>query len=190
MKSTKQDPRARRTRQLLGSALTALILEKRYTDITIQDILDRAEVSRSTFYAHYYDKDDLLISEFEHVLQSMASQVDHHPGSAQALFPSLALLKHIQARHDLYDALTWGRGAQVLFDAGHALFSRNLESQLRALTQDKPAAVPVPVLAEFIGGAFVVLMKWWLDNKMPCSPERMDEMFRQLVMPGVHAALG
>ena len=59
------DRRVRRTRQLLRDALMELTLERGYDRVTVQDILDRADVGRSTFYAHYRDKDDLLVAEFE-----------------------------------------------------------------------------------------------------------------------------
>lgn len=64
MKNTKADRRSQRTRQLLSSALVDLMLQKRYDEITVQNIIDRANVGRSTFYAHYLDKDDLLVSDF------------------------------------------------------------------------------------------------------------------------------
>ena len=50
------DRRVQRTRKLLQDALMALILEKGYEAVTIQDIIDRANVGRSTFYAHFLDK--------------------------------------------------------------------------------------------------------------------------------------
>src|SRR6202012_5392571 len=56
------DRRVRRTRDLLHRALLDLIAEKGYPHITVQDILDRADVGRSTFYTHYRDKEDLLRS--------------------------------------------------------------------------------------------------------------------------------
>ena len=65
MARTTPDRRVRKTRQLLREALMELTLERGYDHVTIQDILDRADVGRSTFYAHYHDKDDLLVSEFE-----------------------------------------------------------------------------------------------------------------------------
>src|SRR5258707_7199093 len=64
MADTKMDRRVQKTRQALQNALIELILEKGYEAVVIQDILDRANVGRSTFYAHYQDKEDLLMSRF------------------------------------------------------------------------------------------------------------------------------
>ena len=61
----KTDARVRRTRDALGDALVALMQEKPFDTITVQDVLDRAHVGRSTFYSHYSDKDDLLMSDVD-----------------------------------------------------------------------------------------------------------------------------
>ena len=64
MEHQKQDRRARRTRQLLRDAFVALLKEKRYEDVSVQDIIERADVARSTFYVHYVDKEDLLVGRW------------------------------------------------------------------------------------------------------------------------------
>ena len=61
------DRRVHRTRRLLHKALMSLILEKKYEFITVQEVLDRADVGRSTFYMHFQDKDDLLFSGFQYL---------------------------------------------------------------------------------------------------------------------------
>ena len=69
----KLDSRVRRTRNALGDALIALMQERPFDDITVQDILDRAPIGRSTFYAHYRDKDDLFLSDVEDFLEMMSN---------------------------------------------------------------------------------------------------------------------
>ena len=71
----RMDARVRRTRDALGDALVALMQEKPFDTITVQDVLDRAKVGRSTFYAHYSDKDDLLMSDAEEFFESLSPQV-------------------------------------------------------------------------------------------------------------------
>ena len=78
MKEKKEDRRVGRTRRLMHEALMALIVEKGYETVTVQDILDRADVGRSTFYAHYRDKDELLLSSFEHLRTLLASRFAIH----------------------------------------------------------------------------------------------------------------
>src|SRR3954469_23951916 len=72
---TQQDRRVRRTRRLLREALLALVLEKGYEAVTVQDVLDRADVGRATFYAHFRDKDDLLISGADELRESLRLQM-------------------------------------------------------------------------------------------------------------------
>src|SRR5512138_551908 len=102
------DRRALRTRQALSQALIALIQEKRYEAITVKDICDRANVGRSTFYAHYQDKDDLLASNFRQVMQSLDSRVEWQEGRFS--FRVTPLFRHVQEHHYLYKALVWGGG--------------------------------------------------------------------------------
>src|SRR5581483_6819484 len=72
----KIDPRVVRTRDKLGDALIALLIEKSFDAVTVQDVLDRAGVSRSTFYAHYRDKNDLFLSDVDQFLESMATLLE------------------------------------------------------------------------------------------------------------------
>ena len=190
MMHTKEDRRVRRTRKLLGDALVALILEKRYDSITVQDIVDRADVGRSTFYAHYYDKEDLLLSEFKWLLDELGRHIEYRDEGERQILPSLELFRHIQQHHHLYEALVWGRGVDLLFKTGHDHLSSSIEEQIGQIVRDRPEpAVPLSVVSNYVAGALLTLLKWWLDNKMPHSPERMDEIFQQLVMPGVRAAI-
>lgn len=182
------DRRALRTRQTLSHALITLIQEQRYDSITVQDICRRANVGRSTFYAHYHDKDDLLASNFQQVMENLGSRVEWHEG--QLIFSIAPLFQHVQEHHHLYKALVWGGGFDVLLRAGQQQWRAQIEQHLSTLLpQGRPPAIPVEVATAYFAGVLQSLLLWWLDRKMPYSPERMDEMFQQLVMPGVNAAL-
>ena len=179
-----------RTRQLLSDALMTLMLEKPYSAITVQEIADRANVGRSTFYAHYQDKDDLLPSELGRLIEELR-QIDSEANDGNTLLPSLGLFRHVQQHYPLYKAaLIWPRGLDVISKTAQVLLSRNIEKQLETMLADqqKPS-IPLPVLSDYMAATFVTLLKWWLDNKLASSPERMDEIFKQLVMPGLQAAL-
>ena len=190
MKSTKADRRSQRTRQLLEGALVALLIEKPYDSIAVQDIIDRANVGRSTFYAHYRDKEDLLASSFGRVLDGMGQHLDLSHDGSSAIFPTLELFRHVQEHYHLYTALLWGRGIDVLFKVGQQSMSQIVERRIAALVADgPPPGVPLPILSNYLSGTLATLLKWWLDNKMPYPPERMDEVFQQLIMPGVWAVL-
>jgi AcrR family transcriptional regulator len=182
------DRRTQRTRQALSHALIALIQEKHYEAITVQDICDRANVGRSTFYAHYQDKDDLLAGNFQQMMERLGSQVAWQ--DSQFRLPVAPLFRHVQEHHHLYKALVWGGGFDVLLRAGQQQWRAQIEEHLTAsLPPERRPAIPLEVITVYLAGALQALLLWWLERKMPYTPERMDEMFQQLVMPGVAAAL-
>src|SRR5512147_2139506 len=109
MESDQLDRRAQRSRELLTAALTELLHEQRYDLISVRDIITRAKVSRSTFYLHFQDKDDLLASSFTHAL----SRLDLQPAAAPhdlRLLPALEMFRHVQSHRALYESVVGGRG--------------------------------------------------------------------------------
>ena len=181
--SDRQDRRSQRTRHLLSEALVELIREKDYNAITVSDIIDRANIGRSTFYAHYHDKDDLLVGELDRVIEVLSKGLAHEPVQENSFFPSLGLFRHVGEQHELYKALVWGPGIELLFKHVQKSLSDRVEQGLQE--SGKEFDIQIPVLANFIAGSFLTLLKWWLDNRMPYSPEQMDEIFKNLTMPGV-----
>lgn len=185
--NSKPDRRSQRTRNLLSEALVALILEKGYGSISVSDIIDRADVGRSTFYAHYRDKDDLLVGELDRVVDVLSQHIAHDVLEANSLFPSLGLFRHVGEQHELYKALVWGKGADLLFKHEQKSLSEKIEQSLTM--SSKEFSVPTPILANYIAGSFLTLLKWWLDNKMIYAPEQMDEIFKKITQPGIEAAI-
>ncbi len=184
-----QDRRAQRTQQALINALIELLAARHYDQITIQDIVDQANVGRATFYAHYQNKDDLLKSGFERILDILVQQIVSSEKD-QCLFDTSMLFHHAQGHYELYRTLVWGSGFELLTKEGHAALSKKIEDRFALLlTGRQPPSIPLPILSYSVAGTLLILLKWWLDNKMPYPPERMDEIFQQLVMPGVRTVL-
>lgn len=184
------DRRSRRTRRLITAALLALLVEKRYDRIMVREIIDRADVGRSTFYAHYRDKDDVLTSECERVLAALHQHLDPDSAGGQPLLPSLGLFRHVQAQHHLYHALVRGHGVDVLYETGHRYLSATVERQLAPLVADAhTSAVPLPLLADYVAGTFLSLLRWWLEHQRPYPPEWMHAIFQQVALPGVGAVV-
>ncbi|MFN8475603.1 MAG: TetR/AcrR family transcriptional regulator [Anaerolineae bacterium] len=190
MSTPKADRRTQRTRRLLEQALVALTIEKRYDQITVQDIIDRADVGRSTFYAHYRDKEDLLVSSVDTMFEDLTSQLDARTQGSGSLVPALELFEHVTSHQGLYEALVWGRGIEVIFKQGQTVLSQQMEERLAAtLPAGSQPPVPLPVTATYLASALLNLLRWWVDHKMPYPPAQMADIFDRLVMPGVHAAL-
>ena len=190
MKTEKHDRRSERTRRALGDALVSLMLERRYADLTVQDILDRANIGRSTFYAHFWDKDDLLASSIAHMIETLSRQVDQSAGDAAALLPSLGLFRHVAEQYDLlYKAFMPWEGVEIFARHLRAHLGNLVEQRLRAMQTAPIPDLTVTVAAQAVVGTFLALLQWWLEQEMPLPPEQMDAYFRQLALPGVQNLL-
>lgn len=191
MAQIRHDRRSARTQQALLDALLALLSEKLYDQISIHDIVDRANVGRSTFYAHYQTKDELLKSGFERVLDQLAHHLRFGGADRGLHLDTAPLFQHAQGHYELYRTLVWGSGLELLTRDGPATLSAKLQESLAPLLTGKPEpSIPLDVLSYSLAGTLLILLKWWLDHKMPYPPERMDGMFQQLAMPGARRILG
>lgn len=186
----KGDRRVCRTRRSLSDALVGLILEKRFDAITVQEVIDRADVGRSTFYAHYRDKEDLFLSDWRRLLDSFVSHIEWGRAGEGRFVPVGGLFGHVREFHRFYRALARSRKTDWLFETGRSHLTESVDSSLAAWLADKPRpSAPVPVLANYLAGEVLSLLRWWLERDMPHTPERMDEIFHALVAPGFRAAL-
>jgi AcrR family transcriptional regulator len=190
MKQQKADRRSQRTSRLVSSAFAELLVEKPYDEILVQDILDRADIGRTTFYAHYFDKEDVLDSMIEQQLSMFTHQIAHSTARQQVV-PSLELFEHIyQSPHQHLRALMRSRAGEPLWEALQTALSRAIESALSTLCAEKRSpSIPLPVVSEYLAGAFLTLLKWWVAADMPYPPEQMESIFQQLALPGVWAML-
>jgi AcrR family transcriptional regulator len=185
LKSKKTDRRSKRTQQLVGDAFITLLLEKRYEDITIQDILERANIGRSTFYEHYWDKEDLLTSQIEQMLEHLSQQVDTSQQDISFLIPSLALFQHVQDYYRLYQALLQGRGMEIVTQALQEQLQARIETLLQGEDKKRDTATLIAAVACYIAGAFISLLRWWIQTEMTWSPERIDALFREIAQSGL-----
>ena len=176
-----KDRRVRRSQHLLREALLALILEKPYQDITVQDIIDRANVGRSTFYAHFLDKDHLLKSGFDDLrklLERNHLEIDHEK---MEFGTALYMLHHVKDYHSIYKALMGKRGADWIVQEVQDVLTLMVRSYLSGHGKDRPDNdIPFEVQVQFKASALMGLLKWWLDNDMPYSAEQMHQWFHQL----------
>ena len=184
VKSKKADRRTNRTRRSLSAAMVELVKEKRFDDITVQNVIDRADVGRSTFYSHFRDKEDLFQKNWERFLDLLAQQIEWDKAGHASFVPVTFLFGHLQEAQSFYKGLVRSRMADSIFKSGVSYLSGKIEGALTARLRGKPAtAVPIPILANYLASELFTLLQWWLDQKMPYPPERMDEIFHALVNP-------
>ena len=176
------DRRVRRTRRSLREALVALITERGYEKVTVQDVLDRADVGRSTFYAHYRDKDALFASCFddlradlERELGAMGAMGAAPPGDPTS--PMGVIFEHA------------GRNRRVYQAVGAAHLHRLIYEALRDHLAEHGTRLPVEIVAQYHAGALIGLLSWWVSAGFPYGPDEMARMCREMTQPGVMAVL-
>jgi len=182
-----EDRRAVRTQRMIKQALMELMHDMRYEDITVQHIIDRADVGRSTFYAHYSDKDEVAKEFLEGMMESITRGVKPGGEEKSAAFPIAEMFRHLRSQqlsaHGVWQS---NRGRDYLFSVGQAYWNRRIERELKTrLGKGGGSKVPLPVAAQMVTGAATALLNWWIKNKMPYSPEEMQDMFDRVVMPGI-----
>jgi AcrR family transcriptional regulator len=192
-KKTKPDRRIVRTRGALQDALIGLILEKGYDAITVNDIIERANVARSTFYAHHGGKESVLLDgigalrEFLSKAQRDARSDSHERGPLLAF--SLAMFEHADGHRDLYQALMRDRGGAAAMNAIRQMLARLIHREMieASPVAKKAAGVPVDAAIRFTTDAFLSVMTWWIDAKPRLTPADGDRIFRQLMEPSLAA---
>ena len=143
--SKKSDRRTIRTRHLLSQALVDLIKEKRFDEITVQDVIDRADVGRSTFYSHFRDKEDLFQVGWQEFMKDFADAVDWRKAGAEKFVPANFLFAHLQDVQPFYKGLVRSRMTDRVFKIGIMNLAQFLEEGLAAHLQNlPPPKLPVP----------------------------------------------
>jgi|ERR1700722_4882986 len=182
----KPDERIRRTHDRLGNALIALILEKAIDEVTVQEVLDRARVGRSTFYLHFRNKEDLLLSQLERFLETMSTVLSLRMEQSNRVVPVAEMFAHIGNQNKLYRALADSGRLHDFFELAQGYFARGIE---RRLTESKRLSnVPQRELAaraSALAGSLLSLLRWWLDRGEKESPRAMDELFHRMVWDGL-----
>lgn len=185
------DRRAARTREMLHHALMSLALEKDYDEVTVAEVCDRADVGRSTFYAHFTSKDDLRRHGVGHVRKSI---FDQHKAAVAAdgdlldrpLAFSLTLFEHARDHLERHRALAGSDSASLVLATVRQTVSDLVRDELASGAEtDSAAAIPNEVVVSYVVGAFMAVLTWWLDGGAKLPAEHLDGMFRRLATEGI-----
>lgn len=178
------DRRQKKTREAIFRAFTELLSKKHYSQITVGEIIERADVGRATFYAHFETKDFLLKELCEelfcHIFDSTEAGGEKHKHIFDCKAPSsviLHLLQHLQKNDNNI--------LKLLACENNELFLRYFKASLRTLIQKQPQIfenkrncdIPNDYWINHTLTTFVGTVKWWIDNGMRESPERLSQYF-------------
>lgn len=174
---------------MVTAAMTELLLERPYDEITVQAILDRADIGRATFYHHFRDKLDVVDAVAGEMFEGLH---DADPVTASAGgVPVLALFQHAGERYRSLRAMLDTPGGEVFWVQSHAALCAAIESSLAAPTpRQRRSAVPAPIQAQFVAGALLGVLKWWLRAGMPHPPGQMATWFDGLLSPDAPTTIG
>ena len=192
----KPDRRIERTRQLLSTALMDLIIERGYDTITIQDITDRANVSRATFYLHFKDKDELLYKSMTTIYDALVEShkglmpIDVTEDDYEAAKCDDGDFQHVAEYADFYRVMLSSKGSMEFTLRVMSYLTQVMTPNLAARLEGGEAKVPVEMMAAFLAGAQVGVTKWWLENDMKYSPQEVARMHFFLALFGMRWALG
>jgi AcrR family transcriptional regulator len=184
----KIDSRVRRTRDALGDALVELMHERPFGAITVQHVLDRAHVGRSTFYTHYRGKDDLFLSDVDEFFEGMATMLSQRGEASNRVAPVRELFAHVAEWRKFHTALVASGKVHDVQQLGQGHFARAIDRRLSEL----PATAELPparrsAISHALAGALLSMLSWWIDHGAPGSPMEMDDVYHQLVWSGVRA---
>lgn len=181
-----QDKRIRRTQKLLGEALIKVALEKGYKNTTIQDVTDEADIGYRTYFRHFNGLDELLIQvaqdrldNFYEVLdlplpgEMIADPISFFRETGQTLF------RHIQANEKTFRFLLQDDSSRFVLEPVMSRACEKAEILLRELPQEN---IPSGVAANHIVSSAFALMRWWLENDLKHSPEKMGDIFTDLIV--------
>jgi len=208
MENRKIDRRILRTRHALRAALLELVKEKSFDSLSVEEITERANLGRATFYLHYKDKEDLLLEEFREIASNRVQVLSEIPvllwksnqgqielaDDHMPLMPLLLVFEHASQNADLYRILLRGESSRRIVEQIREIIVQAINEIVRTRMQPELAPrlpqVPVEMLAAYFSGALMSTLNWWLEQSEPMLPEEMTRNFQHLFFPGVMQVMG
>ena len=181
----KDDRRIVRTRKLLRDAMHELILEQGYDEFNIQDVTNKANLGRATFYLHYREKDDLLTDLMNQRFEDFIGTTSQIVSSKDGILEEKAIEKLFnlaEENYDFYRIMEIGKGGTIASNQMQLIIRdkvRERLDQLKLVTQ-KEFSYPQDFLETYLSGALLALIYWWLREEMPYSAAEMAKMYRRL----------
>lgn len=168
-----------RTRAALQEALVALILERGWESTTVQDICDRADVGRSTFYVHFSDKEGLLAGGLDELRGTLRRQARSGDGAVPLSFVR-GMIEHAYEQRRLFRAVIGRKSGFLIQRRFRRLLIELVREDLAPLA---PAGPRLDAIVHYVAGAFFELLVWWIDSRNPFQPSDVEDLFHQVTAP-------
>lgn len=175
------DQRVVRSSRALAAALSELLHERAFDDITVQQIIDRAGVARATFYARYRNKDDALYSSYEQMIAGLEHRMEQRASPQARLTPVAELLAHLASAQSVVDSLRASDRLEMIWELGTGFFTEMIERRMPLFRGSAVSASAVPRLeARMLAAALMELSKWWLEHPQRMTAATLDEQFHDM----------
>ena len=178
------DRRQRKTREAIFSAFITLLSKRDFSQITVGEIIDQADVGRATFYAHFETKDYLLKELCDELFCHIFDATDLGCASHNHIFACtppdavfLHLFQHLQKNDNNILKLLSCRNNELFLHYFKLNLQKLVESQLPSFASRKDEKLPESFWVKHIASTFVETVRWWIDNGMQESPETITEYF-------------
>jgi AcrR family transcriptional regulator len=187
-----KDRRVQKTQGLLREALVSLIHEKSYDAIAVKEILDRANVGRSTFYTHFRDKDELLVSGIHEMMRSLHSTVlpSLAKGYEKIIRFSLPIFEYHDRHRHTGVARMGPKGRAIIHEHLQKVIADLIAEDVRKALQSRRKAacqIPPSVVVQYVASTFILVLNWWAESKGPLRSPEANGLFRTLVLPTLAA---
>ncbi|MFI8792905.1 TetR/AcrR family transcriptional regulator [Streptomyces sp. NPDC055105] len=184
-----EDRRTRRTRRNLSDALVVLVLERGFSSLTVEDITDRADVGRATFYSHFRDREDLFARVTADLLEELTERLQPVVSDSYVGFtgkPVLEMLRHARERRDVYRIVLRGEGDGKPLQTFTDTLARATADEFRdrADRNEVTPRIDPDLLARVWVGEQIAVLRWWTEREEPPLP--VEEVVRMLLDLGLH----
>ena len=182
---SRTERRVARTKAAIEDAFVQLVLEHGYERVAVEDISDRADLARATFYAHYPNKEAVLLSVFNRLVEDLMERISYQDGPWNAVRRDAVqtAFRHAADQPDLYRAcMSDARTRQAYLSILSRYAEQNFRSRLDALGHQP--RIPVPVMARAFVGAQVAILEAWLAGELDGDAEQLAGMALDLFIAG------
>jgi AcrR family transcriptional regulator len=199
MEEAKVDRRVQRTRRALRQALQDLALEKGFDAVTVEELAERANVGRTTFYLHYRDKEDLLLESVGALVDDLVSHISALPmlawrmSDGEPAEPIALTFEHAADHADLYRLILRGEGTfpmakrlrSIIVGATRDFLEYKIQHERLVLDPD----IPMDAFSSYLAGSWTGTISWWLEQDLPYPPRQMARIFQEMFFRGALGVL-
>ena len=184
------DRRQQKSRKAILDAFTNLLTKKEYVKITVQEIIDEADVGRTTFYAHFETKDALLeemcTNLFSHVFSDHPVVESSHDFSlSEGDFKTVVchILYHLKENGSTISRLLTGESSETFLRYFSQYLNKLIRNYVLSHMEKKNSSIPEDFLQNHIAGSFITMVQWWIKRGLKESPEELTEYFLAVTVP-------